>query len=88
MDESQENEDTPVAVQKFRTSITISSLGNERRVIQLGENDQDTIRGIIHSIDAAFGTVRNSQALTFTDSSGAVIFANLDNVAFVEVHVG
>lgn len=75
-------------LEKFRVSITISALGNERRVIPLGEHTQEGIQGIVRSIDGAFATVRGSHALTLTDSNGVVVFANLDNVAFVEVHVG
>jgi hypothetical protein len=72
---------------KFRVSVTISALGNERRTIPLGERTQEEIQSIIRVIDAAFATVRASHALTLTDSNGVVVFANLDNVAFVEVHV-
>lgn len=73
--------------EKFRVSVTISALGNERRVIPIGERTQEEIQGVVKTIDAGFATVRGSRALTLTDSNGVVVFANLDNVAFVEVHV-
>ena len=77
-----------VTSEKYRTRVIISSLGNERRTIELGELDQDHIQSAIRTVDAAFQTVRHSNSLMFTDKSGIVIFANLDNVAFVEVQVG
>jgi hypothetical protein len=73
---------------KFHTRITISSLGSERRVINLGEVTQDRVQEVIRTVSAAFETVRKSQALMLTGNDGVATFANLDNVAFVEVHVG
>ena len=83
-----EDENTSADLEKFRVSVTISALSNERRVIPLGERSEEEVQGIVRTIDLAFATVRPSHALTLTDSNGVVVFANLDNVAFVEVHVG
>ena len=74
-------------VETLRVSVVISSLGNERRTISLGELDKEAIGKLIGAIDATFGTVRSS-ALMLTDANGTVVFANLDNTAFVEVQIG
>jgi hypothetical protein len=83
MSDSEETEE-----KKFRTRVTISSLGSERRTIELGEVTQDQVKEVIRTVSAAFETVRKSQALMLTGGDGVATFANLDNVAFVEVHVG
>lgn len=75
-------------VETLRVSVVISSLGNERRTISLGELDKEAIGKLIGAIDATFGTVRSSGALMLTDANGTVVFANLDNTAFVEVQIG
>jgi len=74
--------------EKYDVRVTISSLSNERRVINLGECDEEKVQEVIQIVQSAFGTVRASQALALTGSDGVATFANLDNVAFVEVHVG
>lgn len=76
-----------VEPRKFRVQVSISSLSNERRTLQMGEFDQDGIQGVVRIIDAAFATVRNSSALSLTDRSGLVTFVNTNNVAFIEVTV-
>jgi len=72
---------------KFRVRVTISSLSNERRVINLGECSEEQLQSIVGTVQSAFGTIRSSQALTLTGSDGVATFANIDNIAFVEVHV-
>jgi hypothetical protein len=49
--------------------------------------DDDGVQQLVQTVNNAFGTVRASHALLLTGSDGAVVFANLDNVAFVEVHI-
>lgn len=88
MSESIENEDEPVELKKYRVTVTISSLGNERRVIHLGEFEEAGAKAVITNVNDAFGTVRASSALTLTDTEGRITFANLDNVAFVEIQIG
>lgn len=73
---------------KSNVRVTISSLGNERRVINFGECDDEQVGKIIQTVQSAFGTIRTSEALTLVGMDGVTTFANLDNVAFVEVHVG
>lgn len=73
---------------KYNTRVTISSLGNERRVINLGECNEEEIQEVIKTVQTAFATVRVGQALMLTGADGVATFANLDNIAFVEVHVG
>jgi hypothetical protein len=72
---------------RFRTQVTIGSLGNERRIIELGELDEKQFQEVIRTISSAFEVVRKSYALMLTGKDGVTTFANLDNVAFVEVHV-
>jgi hypothetical protein len=72
---------------RFRTQVTIGSLGNERRIIELGELDEKQFQEVIRTISLAFEVVRKSYALMLTGKDGVTTFANLDNVAFVEVHV-
>lgn len=88
MAESEENIDEPVEVKKYRVTVTISSLGNERRKIELGEFEEEGAKAVIANVDAAFGTIRSSGALTLTGMDGGITFANLDNVAFVEIQIG
>lgn len=83
MTESEEH----VEEQKYRVTVTITTLGNERRVIQLGEVTADGAQSIVRTIDAGFGVVRQSSALMLSDATGVVTYANLDNVAFIEVNV-
>lgn len=73
---------------KSNVRVTISSLGNERRVINFGECDDEQVGKIIQTVQSALGTIRTSEALTLVGMDGVTTFANLDNVAFVEVHVG
>lgn len=79
--------DEPVEDKKFQVTITISSLGNERRVIRLPELTEEEVQNVLLSLDLRFRTARESNALRFTDVNGVLTFAHLDNVAFVEVHV-
>jgi hypothetical protein len=72
---------------RFRTQVTIGSLGNERRIIELGELDEKQFQEVIRTISSAFEIVRKSHALMLSGKDGVTTFANLDNVAFVEVHV-
>lgn len=72
---------------KFDVRVVISSLGNERRTISMGLCSEDKVKEIMASIDAAWGVVRVSQALRLTGVDGVMVFANLDNVAFIEVQV-
>lgn len=67
--------------------VTISSLGNERRTIIFDSMTDEKIKGLIEEVRLSFGTVRVSNALLLSGSNGVVVFANLDNVAFVEVHI-
>lgn len=80
-----EQEEEP---KNYNVRVTISSLGNERRVINLGECAEEKVQEVIQIVQSAFGTVRASQALALTGADGIATFANLDNVAFVEVHIG
>lgn len=75
-------------VKKFNVRLIISSMANERRTINMGECDEDTCKDIVSTVNTAFGVIRASQALMLTGSDGVVVFANLDNIAFVEVHIG
>lgn len=88
MPEPTNQENPEVETKKVSIRLTISSLGNERRTINLGECNEEQVREVISTVNSAFGTVRSSQALMLTGFDGTVTFANLDNVAFVEVHVG
>jgi len=81
-----QDEDKP-ADPTFRVSVAISSLGNESRVIKLGDCTQAEATEVIKTVSAAFETVRKSQALMLSGKDGTATFANLDNVAFVEVHI-
>lgn len=81
------SDEDPVELKKHNVRVIIASLGNERRTINFGEMDEDRVQEIIQAINNSFGTIRQSNALLLTGSDGVVIFANLDNVAFVEVHV-
>lgn len=81
------DEETPVEVKKLQVTITISSLGNERRTIRMGAADQESVDAALNEIHAAFGIVRVNNALRLTDSTGLTTIANLDNIAFVEVQV-
>lgn len=74
--------------QKSPVRVTISSMGNERRTINLGELDEDQIKNTLSLIDSAFQTIRTSQSLMLSGGDGLITFANLDNISFVEVHVG
>lgn len=67
--------------------VVISSLGSERRTIKFDGMEDEKVQSLIQTVNSAFGTVRISKALLLTGSDGVVVFANLDNVAFVEVHV-
>lgn len=72
---------------KYRVTVTISSLGNERRKIDLGELEEEAAKRVIATVDAAFDVVRRSNALMLSGTDGIAVFASLDNVAFVEVQV-
>lgn len=74
--------------EKYNVRVVISSLGNERRTINLGERSKEEAQSVIRTVDACFEVIRRSRALMLTGEDGIVVFANLDNVAFVEVHVG
>jgi hypothetical protein len=73
--------------QKYEVRVVVSSLGNERRNISFGEMDDDQLQKLIQTVSVAFHSIRTSHALMLTGSDGVVIFANLDNVAFVEVQI-
>lgn len=72
---------------KYNVRVTISSLGNERRVVNFGECDDEQIDKIVQTVQSAFGTIRSSEALTLAGTDGVSVFANLNNVAFVEVQI-
>lgn len=72
---------------KYQVRVTISSLGNESRSIKFGEMTDAEIQKLVQTVNTAFHTVRMSQSLQLVGSDGVVVFANLDNVAFVEVHI-
>ena len=82
-----EEDDEPVQLKKHEVRVIISSLGNERRNINFGEMDDDGIQRLIQTVSNSFATVRAGHALFLTGSDGVVVFANLDNVAFVEVQI-
>lgn len=67
--------------------VIVSSLGNERRSIPFADLDDEAIQRLIQTVNNAFGTIRSSQSLLLTGSDGVVVFANLDNVVFVEVQI-
>ena len=85
---SDEEGATPTPTPTHDVRIVISSLGNERRTINMNKLDDEAIQKLIQTIKNAFGTVRASSSLLLTGSDGVVTFANLDNVVFVEVHIG
>lgn len=87
MPQSEEETET-VEVKTYDVRVTISSLGNERRVVKFDDCDEDKVREIVRTINSAFEVIRKSQALTLVGTDGVSVFANLDNVAFIEVHVG
>lgn len=87
MPESEELESDVVESKKHRVTVTISSLGNERRTLVFNDMEEERARSIVQSIDAAFGVIRTSNSLMLVDSSGVATFANLDNIAFVEVNI-
>lgn len=87
MADSVEHEDEVVETKKFRVTVTISSLGNERRTLVFNEQEQEAAQGIIRNVSEAFNVIRTNNSLMLVDSSGVATFANLDNVAFVEVNV-
>ena len=68
--------------------VVLSSLGNERRTIKFDNMSDEKIQNLIQTMNNAFGTVRTGSSLLITGSDGVVILANLDNVAFIEVHIG
>lgn len=72
---------------KYRVTVTITSLGNERRTLVYDSLESEEAQKIVQSVDAAFGVIRTSNALMLVDSSGVATFANLDNVAFIEVNI-
>jgi len=74
--------------EKHNVRVTISSLGNERRVVNFGECDDEQIDKIVQTVQVAFNVIRSSDALTLAGTDGVSVFANLNNVAFVEVQVG
>lgn len=80
--------DEPIEVKKVNVRVTISSLGNERRVINFGECDEEQVEKIIQTVQSAFNKIRSNEALTLVGMDGLTTFANLDNIAFVEVHIG
>lgn len=79
-----DEEDVPT----YRVRVIISSLGNERRTVELGECTKEKIEEIVLNAQRSFDTVRASQVLMLTGTDGAFVMANLDNIVFVEVHVG
>ena len=74
--------------EKHNVRVTISSLGNERRVVNFGECDDEQIDKIVQTVQVAFNVIRSSDALTLAGTDGVSVFANLNNVDFVEVQVG
>ena len=74
--------------EKHNVRVTISSLGNERRVVNFGECDDEQLDKIVQAVQSAFNVIRSSEALTLVGTDGISVFANLNNVVFVEVHIG
>lgn len=72
---------------KHNVRVIVSSLGSERRNIVFKDMDEKRIQDLIQTVNNAFGVIRQSDALLLTGSDGQIVFANLDNVAFVEVHI-
>ena len=81
MSEDQEPEKT------YETRVTISSLGNERRTIHLGQLTDSQVQETMQKVDMAFRVIRDSNALVLAGSDGQLVFAHLDNIAFIEVRI-
>ena len=81
MSEDQEPEKT------YETRVIISSLGNERRTIHLGKLTESQVQEVMQKVDMAFRVIRDSNALVLTGSDGQLVFAHLDNIAFIEVRI-
>lgn len=81
MSEDQESEKT------YETRVIISSLGNERRIIHLGRLTESQVQEVMQKVDMAFRVIRDSNALVLTGSDGQLVFAHLDNIAFIEVRI-
>lgn len=80
--------DNTVELKKHNVRVVFSSLGNERRTINFQDMDEGRVQELIETVSRAFGVIRQSDALFITGSDGVVVFANIKNIAFVEVHVG
>ena len=87
MPDSKDKKEEVEEPKKYRVTVTISSLGNERRTIQMGEFEEAGAKSVIENVHAAFNVIRTSDTLTLTGADGVVTFANLDNVAFIEVSI-
>jgi hypothetical protein len=74
--------------QKFDVRVVISSLGNERRIITFNGLTKEQCAKLVSDTHSAFDTVRKNSSLLLSGSDGEIVIANLDNVSFVEVHVG
>ena len=67
--------------------IVISSMANERRTLNFNGMSEEKVQDLIQTLNNAFGVIRASNALMLSGSDGVITFANLSNVAFVEVHI-
>ena len=81
MEESKDDE-------TFDVRIVISSLGNERRTVDFEKVTKDGLKALLQEIDNAFNVIRANHSLLLTGANGEIVYANLDNVVFVEVNVG
>jgi len=74
-------------VQKFDVRVTISSLGNERRVISFRGQTQEDAQGIVQTCSNAYNVIRINDSLLLTGSDGMIVIVNLSNTAFIEVQI-
>lgn len=82
------DEDEPVETKKYNVQVIVSSLGNERRTISFNDVEQDQVKTIIQTAEAAFATLRTNESLLLTGSDGQIVLVNTKNVVFIEVRVG
>ena len=80
-------EETETETETYDVRVIISSLGSERRNIQFKDMTKDQSQELIQTVNSAFDTVRRGSSLLLTGSDGIVVFANLDNVVFIEVQI-
>ena len=78
----------PEETKEYDVLLVVSCLGNERRNISLGKCNIEQAKTVMATVSSSFETIRKSHCLMLTGADGTTFFVNLDNVAFIEVHLG